>query len=120
MKIDESFHSAGIPTKPLQGMDFIYKRARILGLEGGVPPPPKAQPEDAAGLETASQEPAGLAWRPSVPARRRTAAPPGAVMAARYEHLALGPAPGHRAPRRTYGPGPGMWGRALVRAGLAA
>ena len=34
MKIDESMHPAGILTKPLQGREIVYKRARVLGLEG--------------------------------------------------------------------------------------
>ena len=35
MKIDEGLHPASILTKPLQGKEFVYKRARVLGLEGG-------------------------------------------------------------------------------------
>ena len=47
IKIDGSLHPAGILTKPLQGRGFVYKRTRILGLEGGAPPPPKCQPKGA-------------------------------------------------------------------------
>ena len=43
IKIDESLHPADIPTKPLQEREFAYKRARVLGLERGVPPPSKGQ-----------------------------------------------------------------------------
>ena len=38
---------------------------------------------------------------------------------ARYGQRALGPVLEHRASGRTGGPGPGTWGRALARAGLA-
>ena len=48
-KIDEAIHPADIRTKPLQGREFVYKRARILGLEGAAPPPPKSQPTGQAG-----------------------------------------------------------------------
>ena len=85
MKIDESLHPAVILTKPLQGRGFVYKRARVLGLEGGVPPPPKAQSGDGTGPKAAAQGAAGLAEQPSGPARKRAATPAGAGMAARYE-----------------------------------
>ena len=63
--IDESPQPAGILTKPLQRREFLYKRFRFLGLERGVPPPPKAQPEDVTGPETTAQEPAGLSRQPA-------------------------------------------------------
>ena len=111
MKIDESLHPAEIFTKPLQGNGFDYKRARVLGVEGGVPPPRKGQSEDTEALDTTAQEPAELAQHPAA-CRKEAAAPAGAGMAARYEQLALGSAPWRRcgAPGRAGGSGPGTWG----------
>ena len=111
MKIDESLHHADTPTKPLKGMEFVYKRARILGPEGGMPPPPKGQSGDTEDLDTTAQEPAELAQHPAA-RRKEAAAPVGAGMAARYEQLALGSAPWRRrgAPGRAGGSGPGTWG----------
>ena len=57
MKIDESTHPADILTKPLQGRKFVYKRARILGLEGAPPPPPKCKPAESASPADATQGP---------------------------------------------------------------
>ena len=84
MKFDGSPYPADIPTKPLEGREFVYKRVRVLGLEVVVPPQLKAQPEEATDLEAAAQEPAGLARRSSFLARRGAAAPAGAGMAARH------------------------------------
>ena len=97
-----------IPTKPLQGKGFVYKRARFLGLEGGKPPPPKGQSGHAEDLDTTAQGPAEPARHPA--ARRKGApAPAGAGMAALYEQLAFGCAPrrGRGAPGRAGGSGPG-------------
>ena len=93
MKIDESPHPADIPTKPLQGREFVYKRARILGLEAAAPPPPKCQPKDEASPGGATtQEPA--ATRVVLAARHRTpATSAGAGTSAWYEQLALSSAP---------------------------
>ena len=92
MKIDESPHPADILSKPLQRREVVYTRARILGLEGGVPTPPKAQSGDAVDLETTTQEPAELDQHSAI-RRKEAAAPAGAGMAAQYERLALGSAP---------------------------
>ena len=121
MKIDEGLHPAGILTKPLQGRGFLYKRARVLGLEGGVPPPPRCQPKDAASAGGVTQEPttarAGLAAR-----HRTTTTPAEAGTAARYEQLALNPAPwrGRKELGRADGHERGTWSHALSRAGLTA
>ena len=69
MKIDEEHHPADILTKGLQGRDFVYTRARVLELEGGVPPPPKCQPKDATGPNGLTQELA--ATQAGLAARRR-------------------------------------------------
>ena len=79
MKIDVRLQPTEIFTKLLQVTSFVYKQARIPGFEGGVPPQPKAKPEDAAGLETTAQEPAGLAQQLIV-RQREAAAPAGAGM----------------------------------------
>ena len=48
------------PHQAPTGREFVYERARFLGLEEGVQPPPKAQSGDAVDLETTTQEPAEL------------------------------------------------------------
>ena len=115
MKIDESIHPAGILTKPLQGWEFVYKRARILGLEGAAPPPPpKCQPTEAASPNGATQGPA--ATRAGSTARRRSPTTfAGGGTAARYEQLALGSAPwrGGEVVGRLGEHERGTWGHAL-------
>ena len=103
VEIDVSLHPADIPTKPLQGRgvrlragpDSRTRGRRVATAEGptGV--------RDGTGLEAAAQEPAGLAEQPSDLTQKGAATPAGTGMAARYEQLALGPAPGtgHMAPR---------------------
>ena len=121
VKIDEILHPADIPTKPLQRREFVYKRARVLGLEGGVPPPPECQPKEAASAGGAAQESAtahaGLAAR-----HRTTATSAGADTAARYKQPALSPAPwrGRKKLGRADRHERGRWGHALSRAGLTA
>mmetsp|Transcript_21101 Transcript_21101/g.47604 ORF Transcript_21101/g.47604 Transcript_21101/m.47604 type:complete len:120 (+) Transcript_21101:374-733(+) len=92
-KVDEGLHPIDIPTKPLEGREEVYKWARILGLEGGVPPLSKARPEGGAGHLGVAPAPAGPARRPSGPAQRGRAAPASAGTAARYEQLTPGSAP---------------------------
>ena len=69
-KTDESTHPAEILTKPLQGSKFVFKRARILGLEGAAPPPPKCQPAGS----TPSRCDSGAWGDPRRDCRPRTAA----------------------------------------------
>ena len=54
VEIDVSLHPATSPPSLCREGEFVYERARIPGLEGGVSPPPKAQP--GYGTERA--------WRP--------------------------------------------------------
>ena len=122
-KIDENIHPADILTKPLQGREFVYKRARILGLEGAAPPPRKGQPAGPAGP---GEGPPGPRADGGGSGRvRQPAAQAGGGTAARFEQLARGAAPG------TSGRGDGgdarpathergTWGHALARAGFGA
>ena len=121
MKIDESLHPTAILTKPLQGREFVYKRARVFGLEEGVPPPTKGQTEGAKGPDAAAQQPAKPS-RATAARQQKETTPAGAGIAARYEQLALRFAPWRE--RRTPGQAGrferGTWGRALSLAGLTA
>ena len=121
MKIDESPHPADILTKPLQGKEFVYKRAWIPGLKGAAPPLPKCQPKEAASPSGATQEPA--ATRVGLAARRQSpTTPAGASTAARYEHQAFGSAPwrGGEVAGRADRYERGTWGHALSQACLTA
>ena len=70
----------------------MYKRARVLGLEGAAPPPPKCQTKDAATPGGATQVP--VATRVGLATRRRTPTTSArAGTAARYEQLAFTSAP---------------------------
>ena len=99
----------------------MYKQARVLQLEGGVPPPPKYQPKDATGPDDATQEPtatqAGLAAR-----RRAPTTSAGAGTVARYKQLALSPAPrqGREVPGGADRNERGALGHTLSQAGLTA
>jgi len=122
-KIDENIHPADILTKPLQGREFVYKRARILGLEGAAPPPRKGKPAGPAGPGEAPPGPradaggAGHVRQPVVQV--------GGGTAARFEQLARGAAPGApgrgvKGDARPATHERGTWGHALARAGFGA
>ena len=68
VKIDPSCHSSDILTKPLQGKEFEFKRARLLGLRTGPPvgPGPGIDPSARAGTpERRAARPSGESPEPA-------------------------------------------------------